>query len=237
MKRALLASLAVALAFSLAGCVIDFNHSTGPDQHETQSIELDKAEMVRVEIKLGAGELTVDGGASKLMDGDFTYNIPSWKPSVKYTSSGFRGTLRIEQPGGSHGGSHVNYKWNVRLNDKVPMDISAEFGAGEARMNLGSLDLRSVRVNMGVGEVRVDLRGKPARDYTVEINGGVGQATVYLPHDVGVIAKAAGGIGNISVRGLEKHGGQYINPAHENAPVTIHLDVHGGVGEINLIAE
>jgi len=237
MRRALPASLAVALAFTLAGCVIDFDQRTGPDQHETQSIDLDKSEMVRVEIKLGAGELTVDGGASKLMDGDFTYNIPSWKPSVNYTASSFRGTLRIEQPRGAHGGSHVNYKWNVRLNDKVPMDISAEFGAGEARMNLGSLDLRSVHVNMGVGEARLDLRGKPSRDYTVEINGGVGTATVYLPHDVGVIAKAAGGIGSISVRGLEKRGGEYINPAHENAPVTIHLDVHGGVGEINLIAE
>lgn len=237
MKRALPASLAVALSFAMAGCVIDFDQRTGPDQHETQSIDLDKAEMVRVEIKLGAGELNVDGGASKLMDGDFTYNIPSWKPSVKYTSSGFRGTLLIEQPGHSHGGSHVNYKWNVRLNDKVPLDISAEFGAGEARMNLGSLDLRSVRVEMGVGEVRLDLRGKPTRDYSVDVQGGVGHATIYLPHDVGVIAKAAGGIGNISVRGLEKRGGQYINPAHENAPVTIHLNVEGGVGEINLIAE
>jgi N-terminal domain of toast_rack, DUF2154 len=237
MKRASLAVFPIALAVALTGCTVSFNENSGPEQHETQSIELDKSEMVRVEIKLGAGELQVDGGASKLMDADFTYNIPSWKPTVNYTSSGFRGTLRIEQPGHSHGGSHVNYKWNVRLNDKVPLDISAEFGAGEARMNLGSLDLRSVRVNMGVGEARVDLRGKPTRDYSVEINGGVGQATVYLPRDVGVVAKAAGGIGNISVRGLEKRGGQYINPGHENSPVTIHLDVHGGVGEINLIAE
>jgi hypothetical protein len=236
MKQASLAALAVALAFALTGCV-DLTQGTGPEQHETQSIDLDKAEMVRVEIKLGAGELEVEGGASKLLDADFTYNIPSWKPVVKYTSSGFRGTLRIEQPSHSHGGSHVNYKWNLRLNDKVPLDISAEFGAGQARMNLGSLDLRSVRVEMGVGEARLDLRGKPTRDYSVDVQGGVGQATIYLPHDVGVIAKAAGGIGNISVRGLEKRAGVYINPAHENAPVTIHLNVQGGVGEINIVAE
>jgi hypothetical protein len=235
MKRLLPAGLALALAFALTGCVIDMDHATGPDQHETQSIDLDKAEMVRVEIKLGAGELDVDGGASKLMDADITYNIPSWKPTVKYTSTGFRGTLRIEQPAHSHGGANVNYKWNLRLNDKVPMDILAEFGAGEARMNLGSLDLRSVRVEMGVGEVRLDLRGKPKRDYSVDVHGGVGQATIYIPQDVGVVAKAAGGIGNISVRGLEKRGGQWINPAHENAPVTIHLNVEGGVGEINII--
>ena len=160
MRPALLSAFAGVVVFALTGCVIDLDSRTGPEQHETQSVDLDKAEMVRVEIKLGAGELEVDGGASKLMDADFTYNVPSWKPAVKYTSSGFRGTLRIEQPGNSHGGSHVKYDWNVRLNDKVPMDISAEFGAGKARMNLGSLDLRSVHVEMGVGEVQLDLRGR-----------------------------------------------------------------------------
>lgn len=232
MKPALLACGALLLG----GCVVNFEPA-GPDQHETQSIDLDKSEMVRVEIKLGAGELHVDSGSPKLMDADFTYNVPSWKPTVRYTANGFRGTLTIEQPGHTHGGSHVNYKWDLRLNNKVPMDISAELGAGEARMNLGDLDLRSVRVDMGVGQLRLDLRGKPSRDYSVNINGGVGEATVYLPPAAGIIARASGGIGDITVRGLEKRGGEWINPAHEQAPVTIHVDVHGGVGHISLIAE
>ena len=135
-----------------------------------------------------------------------------------------------------HGGSYV-YKWNLRLNDSIPLDLLADLGAGEADLNLGTLNLRSLQVNMGVGEIRLDLRGKPKRDYTVEINGGVGHARVYLPNDVGILATAAGGIGDVSVRGLEKRGGLWINPAHENAPVTIHLDIKGGIGAIEVIAE
>jgi hypothetical protein len=229
-------ALAIAAMIALTACDIDFVR-TGPDEHETKSIDLDKSEMARVEIKMGVGELTVDGGSSKLMDADFTYNVPSWKPVVRYSSTGFRGNLIIEQPSGSRGGSHVNYRWNVRLNDSVPLDISAKLGAGEARLNLGSLNLRSVAMNAGVGEVRLDLRGKPQRDYDVSVHGGVGKATVYLPPDVGVIANARGGIGDIKVRGLQKRDGMWINPGHEHAPVTIHLEVHGGVGEIELIAE
>jgi len=91
-------------------------------------------------------------------------------------------------------------------------------------------------MNMGVGEARVDLKGHPTRDYTVKVSGGVGHAIVYLPTDVGIIASAQGGIGDINVRGLQKRGGTWINPAHENAPVTIHVDVEGGIGQIEIIA-
>jgi len=231
MKSALLALATLALG----GCDANFERH-GSLQHETRSIDLDKSEMARVEIKMGAGELRVDGGSAKLMDADFEYNIASWKPIVRYDASSFRGQLRIEQPGGVHGGSYV-YKWNLRLNDSIPLDLLADLGAGEADLNLGTLNLRSLQVNMGVGEIRLDLRGKPKRDYTVEINGGVGHARVYLPNDVGILATAAGGIGDVSVRGLEKRGGLWINPAHENAPVTIHLDIKGGIGAIEVIAE
>lgn len=232
MKRTLLAVAAVAMA----GCDINVQHA-GPVEHETRVIELDKAEMARVELKMGAGEMTVKGGSTKLLEADFTYNISSWKPVVRYDSSSFRSQVTIEQPRGSHGGSHVNYKWEIRLNDKVPLDVVTHLGAGEGRMDLGSTNLRSLEVNMGVGELRLDLRGKPSRDYDVKINGGVGQATVYLPRDVGISANAHGGIGNIDVRGLEKQGGRWINPSHEQAPVTIHIDVNGGIGQITLIAE
>lgn len=232
MKPAIVALAALAIT----GCDINMVQ-TGPDQHDTQSVELDKSEMARVEVKMGVGDLTMDGGSPKLLDADFIYNVASWKPIVRVDSSSFRKQITIEQPHNSHGGSHVTYKWNLHLNDTVPVDVVAHLGAGDARMNLGSVNLRSLEMNIGVGEVRVDLRGKPTRDYTVNVNGGVGQATIYLPRDVGIIANARGGIGDIKVTGLEKRGGSWINPAHENAPVTIHVDVKGGVGEIDLIAE
>jgi predicted membrane protein len=115
--------------------------------------------------------------------------------------------------------------------------VVTHLGAGEAHMNLGTMNLRSVEVHMGVGQVELDLRGKPSRDYTVEIHGGIGQAIVHLPSTVGIVANASGGIGDIEVNGLEKHEGRWTNAAFEHSPVTIHLDVKGGIGNITLTAE
>jgi hypothetical protein len=231
MKRILLTATMLA---ALAACE---RVARGPVEHETRSIELDKSEMARVELKMGAGELRVEGGSTKLMDADFTYDVPSWKPIVNYDTSSFRSKLTVEQPSGSSGGPHTTYRWDLRVNDGVPMDVVANLGAGEARMNLGSMSLRSLEINMGVGNLNLDLRGNPKRDYGVQIHGGVGNATVRLPSSVGVEADAAGGIGNISAQGLEKRNGRWINPAHEHGPVTIRMDVKGGVGNVTLIAE
>jgi uncharacterized protein DUF2154 len=217
----------------LTGCVEW--ESEGPSRTEPRSVELDKSEMVHVELKMGAGELNVRGGSPKLMEADFHYNRPSLKPNVRYDSSGFRGHLVVEQP--SHGphGNNSDYRWDVRLNDEKPIDLQVDFGAGEGRLDVGSLTLRSLEVHMGVGQLRVDLRGTPKNDYNVSVHGGVGEATIYLPSGVGVIADAKGGIGGVNARGLEKRDDRYVNEEYGHAKTTIRLDVRGGIGAINLI--
>ena len=218
----------------LAGC----DHlESGPVQHETRSIPLDKSELSRVEIKMGAGELTIRHGSTNFMDATFDFQRASWKPIVNYRSTGVRSDLEISQPDVS-GFGNTEYKWDIQLNDGVLMDVVARLGAGEAKMNLGELNLRGVDMNIGVGEVTLDLRGRiPARSYDVRINGGIGQANVYLPRDVAIYATAQGGIGDINVSGLEQRGNHWVNAAKLDSPVTIRVDVKGGIGEIRLVAD
>jgi hypothetical protein len=66
------------------------------------------------------------------------------------------------------------------------------------------------------------------------IQGGVGEATVLLPSEVGVRAKAGGGLGKINAEGLQRQGDSYVNDAYGSFDVTLDVDVRGGVGEINL---
>jgi len=228
------AGIAAAVLLS-SGCQVG-SVATGETRHETKSIELDKAETARVEIRMGAGELRVKSGTPKLLEADFTYNVPDWRPVVDYRASPLRGDLTISQPKNSGRliGRTVN-TWELKLNGQLPLDVTANLGAGEANLELGQMNLRTVEVNIGAGEVKMDLRGEPKRDYNVQMHGGVGEATVYLPKDAGISATAAGGIGEISATGLEKRDGVWINPERIHAPVTVRLDVKGGVGAIHLV--
>jgi hypothetical protein len=89
---------------------------------------------------------------------------------------------------------------------------------------------------MGAGKTTVDLTGDYAQDFDASIQGGVGEATVLLPSEVGVKAKAQGGIGKINAEGLKRVGDSYVNDAYGESDVTLSVDVQGGVGQINLEA-
>ncbi|MBZ5574941.1 MAG: toast rack family protein [Acidobacteriia bacterium] len=219
----------------LAGCVVE---TAGPAQHEYRTIDRDKAELVRVDLNMGAGNLRVDSGTDKLVAADFTYNVASWKPEMRYSNAAGRGTLSIAQPerGHTHFG-RTDYEWDLRLNREVPIEFTARFGAGEAHLDLGGLILRTVEVDMGVGHLDLDLHGQPKESYDVRIRGGVGEATVRVPSNIGVEAEAHGGIGEIKASGMRRDGNRYYNDAYGDSKVTIHLDVQGGVGSIRLISD
>jgi hypothetical protein len=83
---------------------------------ESQSVELGDAGSVRVEIDLGAGDLEVTGGAQKLLEADFTYNVAELKPEVAYTA----GTLVVRQPAvqglpALQGITGYRNEWGLRL--------------------------------------------------------------------------------------------------------------------------
>ena len=225
----------LAAALCLSSCVV---YTTGPVRHNSRSVERDASERVRVDLNMGAGNLIIGGGARKLLNADFTYNVPSWEPEVRYSSTGTQGELTIRQPGQGHVQIGNNrYEWDLALNNEVPIDLTVHFGAGNARLDLSSLSLRSVEVHMGVGKLDMDLRGNPKHNYDVHVHGGIGEATVRLPAGVGVYAEGSGGIGEIHTEGLRREGGHWVNDAYEDAKVRIHVDVHGGIGEIRLIAD
>src|SRR5215212_1870369 len=187
----------------------------GKMQHDSKSVDPKNAQSARAQLKMGAGELNVTGGADRLMEGDFSYNVSEWKPEVSYDVGGKKGELVVKQgsaEGGNLSGGARN-EWDISLNDELPTDLV---------------------VQMGAGKTTVDLSGDYARDFDATIEGGVGQATVLLPSKIGVKAKAAGGLGGINAKGLKKVGDSYVNDAYGESDTNLRVDVKGGVGEINL---
>lgn len=136
------------LALVVVGC----SAKPGPTQEFTVNEPLGSAAITDVQLKMGAGKLTLQPGASGLISGVIRYNILSWKPSVKRTDS----QLIIDQGNPSAGGllgSIVN-DWTLQLG-KAPMTLRIDAGAYEGDLDLSGLTLRSLAIRDGASKVQV----------------------------------------------------------------------------------
>jgi hypothetical protein len=224
---------AVAVTLFVAACQ---TQQVGDLQRESVAIQPENAEFVRAHLMMGAGELKVSGAADALMEADFSYNVADWEPKVDYDVTGDTGELTVEQGSGEGvplGGDARN-EWDLRFNDDVPIDLVVDMGAGESDLDLDSLDLTGLTLHMGAGKTTVDLTGDYSRSFDASIEGGVGEATVLLPSEVGARVTAEGGLGKINAEGFQREGDSYVNDVYGDSDVNLEVEVHGGVGEINL---
>ena len=219
----------------LAGCVS--RARVGELQTETQSVELGDVKPVNVEINFGAGDLRVNGGAEKLLEADFTYNVAKLKPEVEFTD----GTLVVQHPdvrGYRTVQDFTDFRneWDLRLNNDVPMNLSLDMGAGTSDLQLASLSLTGLDVSLGAGESTIDLSGGWASDLDATIYAGAGDISMRLPRDVGVRVEVAA-VGTIDAPSLKQDGNVYTNAAYGVSDVTLQIDLEAGIGRIKLEVE
>src|SRR5260370_8669674 len=99
-------------------------------------------------------------------------------------------------------------------------------GAGHGNLHFRDIPLTRLDLNIGAGQMDVDLTDDRKTDLTADIEGGVGHANIRLPKNVGVIAHASGGISSINLPGLKHDGEPYTNYPYGTNPSPIHSHLH-----------
>jgi hypothetical protein len=258
MKKSWSLLLLLLLVVALAACRLT-RVDVGSLQEVTETVERQDAQDARITVVMGAGELNIGAGSANLMEAEFTYNVEEWVPEVSYEVSDGTGILEVRQPEmeetvGIPTGAITN-RWDLTFSDALPLVMHVTLGAGENQLSLADLDVRSLSLEAGAGEVTVDLGGS-LEELDVEagvgdlqinlsaegrtasldgtIQGGVGSTTVVLPDDVGVRVQVQQGLGSVNAAGFNQDGDVYTNDAYEESEVSIDLRIDSGVGEVTL---
>lgn len=206
------------------------------------NLEPGEARSAAVSITLGAGELTVSGGADKkyLMEYEVTTGNPEGRPVISYAAENLRGNLRISPAENKRATGFpftMMNRWNIRLNDDIPLTLDINTGVGDSKLILGTLNLSSLRVKMGTGDQTIDFTGYSGHLQDSEITGGVGDLSVRVPKTMNSRIIVDSGVGDIRADGFIRKDGAYRVSGYPDAlsgTTTIH--VKQGVGSVTLEA-
>jgi hypothetical protein len=152
MKKTLLIVLSILIFTSLA-CSVSIPSGQLPVGEKktfnvSQAAPEDKSE-THVLVSMGAGNLTLSGGSSKLVEGSIVYNVSNLTPVINTGDH----SLSINQTGdlkGMPGSDYVN-EWNLKLG-KMPIDLSINAGAYTGKMDFSGVPLTQLVIRDGASK-------------------------------------------------------------------------------------
>lgn len=127
----------------------------------------------------------------------------------------------------------ISEQWRVGLSPNVPLDLEITAGVSTADLDLHNLRLTELRLNAGVGDVRVRLPGRG--DYRVSMDGGVGALTIEVPAEMNARIRVDGGVGSVNIaRRFERHGRYYVSDGYASAAQKVDIKIDGGLGSVTI---
>ena len=229
---------------------------SGDTRTENRSVPREGVQRTNLRLHLGAGVLSVQGGATGLVDAEFISNMPELDPDFVYRVTGGVGEVSITQPTNVFPipAAHMRYEWHVRCADGIPVDVDLQFGAGTGDIDLSTVPVRQLRAHTSAGQCRavilasslerfdlqtgagrfdLEVKGTPGSPAQGTIHGTVGALQLRIPRATPTRIYVDKAIGGINARGFTQNGRDYTNYASGASPA-LEIDVHVGIGEVTL---
>lgn len=176
---------------------------------------------IDLDLSIGVSTITALSDSNNLFEAEITHI-----GDIVYSVSGNQEkTIRLRQEDIDFNFTRIEaweeneLQWNIGISPDVPLDIDLKGGVGQAKLDFSDLDLTSVSINSGVGDMtvtlpatgssyeskfevgvgRLEIRMEQGIDADMRIEGGVGEITIRVPSDVGVHLEGAIGVGDIRV--------------------------------------
>jgi hypothetical protein len=207
---------------------------------ETVQLPLEGAARMDVEVRFGAGRLSVSGGAAgaDAADGSFRGGVETTR---RLAGSSLHVGLRVPSdffltfmsPWTWWGGERLD--WQVRLTENVPLALDVETGASEAQLDLSRLRVEKLRLATGASSVKVTMPASAGRT-DARIESGAASVDIVIPQGVAARIEVESGLANarVDTTRFARTDKVYQSADYETAANRLDLRVEAGVASIEI---
>jgi hypothetical protein len=206
---------------------------------EQVSQPLQGAARARVALEPGAGALHVDAlpDSQNLIAGTVS-SRSGLEVNQDFSQDGDSAEYALRSSGVTmiyFGNAANRWDWDLGLAPQFPLDLRVNMGAGEVEIDLSGLELSSLAVSLGVGRAEVILPEEAGFDG--KIDSAIGQVVVVVPEGVGVRIDTNPALAFVSApESFQKQDDVYTSPGYETAEQQIDLEVGQAIGNITIVA-
>jgi hypothetical protein len=129
--------------------------------------------------------------------------------------------------------SSASPAWELSLNPRPDLTLNADLGVGEFRFDLSDLNLDDATIDFAVGSATVTL--PPAGDYTLNVNGAIGQIIIEIPRGAAVrIDPDTALVGRDFPASYREEGDAYVSPGYDEAESYAEVTVDLAIGSVDV---
>lgn len=151
---------------------------------------LDDATKSALRFTIAVGELNLSGGADEDMLISGTAGLPKEMSLEPDYSAPIDGVSSLKLAGNGVVIVPVNTAtspWNFDLNSDIPIELNAELGVGEMRIDLSDTHVADIDTEMGIGQTIITL--PDGMDVDATISGAIGELVIRVPKGCDVLIK------------------------------------------------
>ena len=168
-------------------------------------LPLKNTEKTLISLEMNQGSINLSSGTGPgIISGTLKSKYSVSGPSQSYSEAGDTGTFVISQEASRfYEIIDKEDEWNLTVSTDVPADVSINCHIGDVSVDTGSLDLSSLQIMSGTGDVLVNLSSYTGKHLPVSVYAGIGSVKILLPPYASVAADTENGIGSRTISGLE----------------------------------
>lgn len=197
----------------------------------SESVSRDGATSLALGVSGGAGDFTVSGGASELVEARAT----GGDLRVRTERRAGRVEVDIDDGDGSFPFGHGAVELAVVVASDVPAALEVSAGAGDVRVDMRSIVVTGASVEAGAGDITVVLPA-PRGDVPVRVESGAAEIVIEVPDGVEARVTVSGGAFSLdSDNGrLRAEGGTAQTSGYASATDRVTVTVEAGAASVHI---
>lgn len=210
-------------------------------QEENNAFKTAGLKVVNTKIDLKVGKLNINNSNDNNINSRINFNNTKWKPVIKHMKDSYGGYINISQFGVrnvTESSKSIN-SLDLSFSKSVPINMKIKAGVSDVKADLSKLQLSNLDINMGNGNLYLNVAGNYKKNVSIDLSCGVGESTIYFPKNVGVRVEVEKHSDQcaISLAGLTGDGDIYTNSNYGKSNVSVYAKISENAGKINLNVE